>query len=243
MNLIIDIGNTTSKVAVFDHQNIVFHDVYKDIETASLEKITKEFSIESSILSNVRNNSLELEDYLSKKTNLVEFNSKTKIPINIAYKTPETLGKDRIALAVAASKSYPQKNTLIIDIGTCITYDFVDKTATYYGGSISPGIELRAKALNLFTGKLPLVDFKTKNKIDFIGNSTENSIKSGIFYGIQFEILKTIEEYQNNSDDLNTIITGGNFQVFDLESKNRIFADKFFLLKGLNEILKFNVQE
>ncbi|MCC7332777.1 MAG: type III pantothenate kinase [Flavobacteriales bacterium] len=241
MNLIIDIGNTTSKVAVFDHQNIIFHDVYEDIEIATLEKITKEFSIKSSILSNVRNNSFELEDYLNKKTNLVEFNSKTKVPIIIAYKTPETLGKDRIALAVAASKVYPQKNTLIIDIGTCITYDFIDKTATYYGGAISPGVTLRAKALNLFTGKLPLVEFENKNKIDFIGNSTENSIKSGIFYGIQFEILKTIEEYQNYSDDLITIVTGGNFQVFDLESKNRIFADKFFLLKGLNEILKFNV--
>ena len=244
LNLVIDIGNTLAKIAVFADNKIVFNKNYETLTLADVQTVLKDFNIVCSMVSNVKNDQLELEQLLMKETQFLSLNEHTLLPFTNLYSTPNTLGKDRIALVAAAATlpSADGHDVLVIDAGTCITFDFIDKENNYVGGAISPGINLRLKALNQFTGKLPLVDFSEKEKPKFIGDSTVNSIKSGVFYGVKFEIERVIDEYTKRYENLQTVITGGNAEMFDLESKNRIFADKFFLMKGLNEILKYNAK-
>lgn len=242
LNLVIDIGNTLAKIAVFADNKIVFNKNYETLTLAVVQTVLKDFNIVCSMVSNVKNNQLELEQLLIKETHFLSLNEHTLLPFTNLYSTPNTLGKDRIALVAAAATLFAKTDVLVIDAGTCITYDFIDKENNYVGGAISPGMNLRLKALNQFTGKLPLAEISEKEKPKFIGNSTINSIKSGVFYGVKLEIEGVIAEYTKRYDNLQTVITGGNAEMFDLESKNRIFADKFFLMKGLNEILKYNAK-
>jgi len=241
MNLVIDIGNTQTKVAVFKGNEIIFDSIYPSIEISDLEKIVQEFSIKQSIVSSVKNTNQQLVTFLSKKTKFISFSHQTLIPLTLKYTTPNTLGLDRIAAAVAANVNN-SKNMLIIDIGTCVTFDYINNRSEYLGGAISPGINIRLKALNQFTDKLPLIE-NIHNYDTLIGNSTENSIKSGIYFGLQQEILGVINLYEKQYKDLNIVITGGDLKMFDLEAKNRIFADKFLVLKGLNEILNYNAKD
>ncbi len=166
----------------------------------------------------------------------------TPLPLENLYKTPETLGKDRIAAIVATSINYKGENVLVIDMGTCVTYDFLNANNQYLGGAISPGFEMRFKALNTFTGKLPKVEYK-QDTPELIGNSTKNSILSGVFNGLKHEIQETINQYNLQYNNLKVVLTGGDIKLFDLEPKNRIFADKFLVLKGLNEILNYNAEK
>lgn len=149
------------------------------------------------------------------------------------------MGNDRIALAVAGSQLYPGRDVLIIGAGTCITYDFVSKNNEYFGGSISPGIHMRFKALNTFTDKLPLV--QPENKPELIGNSTVGSITSGVMNGLYSEIDGIIDRYEKNFPEIQTILTGGDIIYFDKMLKNNIFANSNLVLKGLNMILDYNV--
>ncbi|MBI2280748.1 MAG: type III pantothenate kinase [Bacteroidetes bacterium] len=242
MNLVIDIGNTLTKVAVFSDNKIIFNKNYETLTVADVQTVLKDFNIVCSMMSNVKNDQLELEHLLMKETRFFSLNEHILLPFVNLYSTPNTLGKDRIALVAAAATLFSKTDVLVIDAGTCITYDFIDKNNNYLGGSIAPGVNLRLKSLNQNTGKLPLVDFSENEQPKLIGDSTVNSIKSGVFYGVKFEIERVIDEYTERYENLQTVITGGNAEMFDLESKNRIFADKFFLLKGLNEILKYNAK-
>ncbi len=242
LNLVIDIGNTLAKIAVFDKDKLVFNKNYDSLTVNDAHSLLKQFNIVYSIISNVRDHQPELENVLINNTNFISLSSTTLLPFNNLYATPNTLGKDRIALVSGASKLFPQTNVLVIDVGTCITYDFIDSKNNYQGGSISPGINLRLKALNQFTGKLPLVEISNNDNPKLTANSTIASIKSGVFYGIKTEIEGVIAKYNGLYENLQVVITGGNAEMFDLESKNRIFADKFFLLKGLNEILNYNAK-
>ena len=160
------------------------------------------------------------------------------MPFNNLYKTPNTLGVDRIALVAAAVKQFPNTNVLIIDAGTCITFDFVDVNASYLGGAISPGIKMRYKALNKFTANLPLIDALELH--DFIGKNTEESIISGVLNGVKNEINGIIEDYYLKYLDLTVVLTGGDTNFLSKQLKSSIFANQNFLLQGLNEILKFN---
>lgn len=242
LNLVIDIGNTLSKIAVFSEDKVVFNKNYESLTINDVKTLLKQFNIVYSIISNVREHQTELENLLINETTFISLSSSTLLPFNNLYTTPTTLGKDRLALVSAASSLYSKTNVLVIDAGTCITFDFIDKDANYYGGAISPGINLRLKALNQYTAKLPLVEMNENVKPKLIGTSTIDSIKSGIFYGVKTEMEGVISNYSKLHDNLQTVITGGNAEMFDLDSKNRIFADKFFLLKGLNEILKYNAK-
>lgn len=242
LNLVIDIGNTLTKVAVFSDNKIIFNKNYETLTVADVQTVLKDFNIVCSMMSNVKNDQLELEHLLMKETRFFSLNEHILLPFVNLYSTPNTLGKDRIALVAAAATLFSKTDVLVIDAGTCITYDFIDKNNNYLGGSIAPGVNLRLKSLNQNTGKLPLVDFSENEQPKLIGDSTVNSIKSGVFYGVKFEIERVIDEYTERYENLQTVITGGNAEMFDLESKNRIFADKFFLLKGLNEILKYNAK-
>jgi type III pantothenate kinase len=244
LNLVIDIGNTSTKVALFSNDKLIFNKNYETLTLTDVQTLLKEFNIVRSIVSNVKNEHSELEQLLINQTHFLSLNEQTLLPFTNLYSTPTTLGKDRIAL-VAAAATHPSADghdVLVIDAGTCITYDFIDKDRNYLGGSIAPGVNLRLKALNQYTGKLPLVDFSENEQPKLTGDSTVNSIKSGVFYGVKLEIEGVIAQYTKRYENIQPVITGGNAEMFDLESKNRIFADKFFLLKGLNEILKYNAK-
>lgn len=171
---------------------------------------------------------------------LLRLSHKLHLPFQLDYLTPETLGLDRIALAAAAIGQYPSQDCLVIDAGTCITYDFVSADGVYQGGAISPGVEMRFKAMEHFTAKLPLSDrsyFK-----DIIGKSTHGSLASGVVSGVKEEVKGTIEHYVERFPELITIITGGDASLFDDLLKNTIFAAPDFLLKGLNNILDYHAE-
>ena len=154
------------------------------------------------------------------------------------YETPETLGVDRIALVSGAVKKFPNKNILIIDAGTCITFDFVNDKTVYFGGAISPGIEMRYKSLHAFTSKLPILEKNYPQ--NFIGKNTIESINSGIVNGVTQEIKGVINQYKKKYTDLTVVLTGGDINFLAKQLKSSIFAHQNFLLEGLNEILIFN---
>lgn len=249
MKLIIDLGNTLAKFALFNKDQIV--------ETISSEKLSKKNLtdyldknplISSAILASVINYSDEIKLILKEKIYLLELNPSTLIPIENLYSTPKSLGNDRIAAAVGGNQQFKDQNVLIIDAGTCIKYDFVNHKNQYLGGSISPGIAMRFKALNTFTDKLPLLDSRNINQDlpfeeNLIGANTQDSILSGVLKGTIIEVKGIINEYQQKFPGLKTIFTGGdlNFFIGQLK-KNSIFADPFLVLKGLNAILDFNTK-
>jgi type III pantothenate kinase len=168
--------------------------------------------------------------------------SKLNLPIVIKYKSAISLGHDRIANAVGAYNTFPNRNNLVIDVGTCITYDFINKSNEYLGGGISPGFNLRMKALSSFTENLPTVNFKIKS-IPLIGTNTEKSMESGVINGTINEIIQNISDYQQLHPEINVILTGGDttfIKSIVSTKKNSIFADENLTLKGLNTVLIYN---
>lgn len=240
MNLIIDIGNTATKLAVFQSDKIIEVRTVATLDIlAEVEKLRHSFpELQKGLLSTVRTvDKLELET-LQKLLPITILKSSMQMPFKNSYKTPLTLGVDRLALMAAAQEQYPKSNVLVIDSGTCITYDFMDSDQNYLGGAISPGIEMRYKSLETFTSNLPLLQKKTpKNQT---GNSTEASIHSGVIYGVLYEIEGTIKAYQNKYLDLTVILTGGDADFLCKQFKISIFANSNFLLEGLNFLLEFN---
>ncbi|MAX68960.1 MAG: pantothenate kinase [Flavobacteriales bacterium] len=233
MNLIIDIGNTLVKYAVFNNDQLVEILKTSEIETGKVNTLIKEFDIKNVIISTVRkemNWNLDVE--------VIHLSHKTSLPINLNYKTPETLGKDRIANIVGVSYEYPNKNAVVIDAGTCITYDFINKNKEYLGGRISPGLEMRYKSLNEFTELLPKLSISGESK--FIGDDTDSSILSGVEQGILSEVNSLISGFRKENEDLIVVVTGGDTFFFENALKNSIFADQNLVLKGLNIILKYN---
>jgi type III pantothenate kinase len=240
LNLIIDIGNTRTKVALFNQGELMISFSVDHFTPENLDQLLTDYpTIKSAIVSSVKENQEELLSAL--KNNIpyaVELDHHTKLPIENCYETPETLGKDRIAAAVGANKLFPNKNTLVIDAGTAITYDFINQKNQYFGGFISPGLNMRFRALNHFTDKLPLLkpDMPTLYK----GNNTNNSIKGGIQYGLNGEINQMIQYFNDLYGNLTIILTGGDTPYFEKLLKNYIFVTREITLLGLNTILEFN---
>ena len=240
MNLIIDVGNTLVKFAVFKDSESVYN------ESAALKnfsdryhKIRKEFpGLKHAIISSVGKLSKSEIATVENDLKVLLLNFNINLPFKNLYKTPSTLGVDRIALVCASVNQFPNKNVLIIDTGTCITYDFVTRKNNYLGGAISPGIRLRYKALNNLTANLPLLNTKTPKTI--VGNSTEASIHSGVVIGVVKEIDGVISDYLERYPDLTVILTGGDAKFLSNQLKNTIFANSNFLMEGLNFILDFN---
>lgn len=239
MKLVIDFGNSLTKIAVFRQYIIIKQYQFSKLEINNLEEIIDKYPrIRSVIVSSVIDYSNEIKHFLKKKLSFFELDYKTAVPIINNYKSPKTLGKDRIAAIVAAASLYPNKHVLVIDAGTCITYDFVNANKEYYGGSISPGINMRFKALHEYTSNLPYVE---ANKVDFlIGSTTEESILSGVYNGIINEIDGIIWSYKENYENLTVILSGGDYIYFDKRLKNNIFALPNIVMIGLNVILEFN---
>jgi type III pantothenate kinase len=243
MNLVIDVGNSFVKLAVFKE------DVLKYKEFIKLENIIERLqalkdkfsSVDKAIVSSVGGlNSNDLS-FINTHFNLLVLNSKTKLPFINLYKTPDTLGVDRIALVSASVNLYPDSNVLIIDAGTCITYDFITRNNEYLGGAISPGLRIRYKSLNNLTANLPLLELSFPEKL--IGDTTNHSIHSGVVYGVLNEIEGTIHRYSDKYPDLTIILTGGDANFLSKQLKSSIFANSNFLLEGLNYILQFNSNE
>jgi type III pantothenate kinase len=213
----------------------------KENFVAEANLISDKFNIERAILSNVSHTPENLDSLCLEKENLLILDQNTKVPFNNLYGTPQTLGVDRIALMAGAAVQFPSKNTLVIDAGSCITYDFLDCENNYFGGAISPGIEMRYKAVHQQTAKLPLL--KPVTEIPSIGNSTENAIHLGVLNGVIQEIDGIIAQYGANYENFTTILTGGDAIFLSKNLKSTIFAKPNFLLEGLNGILIHNLDE
>jgi len=191
------------------------------------------------ILSSTKLVDQQLLEYLNKDfTQFIELDHLTPLPIANLYETPETLGKDRIAAAVGANELFPNQNVLVIDAGTAITYDFVSAENQYLGGNISPGLQMRFKALNRFTDKLPLVD--SSAYFSEIGKNTKEAIRGGVQNGILFEIEKTIEIFAEKYEDLQVILTGGDSAFLSQMLNADVLVHLNLTLIGLNRILEFN---
>lgn len=239
MNLIIDVGNTRVKAAVFKEHTLEgsFSMIHSEVMSA-IKKILETYEINRVIVSKVTS---VLDTHLKKileKEDLLLLSHQTEVPFKNEYATPNTLGIDRIALAAAAFDQYSEKNVLIIDAGTCITYDFMSQEGKYLGGGISPGIRMRYDALHDYTGGLPKLQSFVPS--DLIGNTTDKSIHSGVIYGVTNEIEGIISEYRMKYSDLTVVLTGGDTNFLAKQLKSSIFANQNFLLEGLNSILIFN---
>jgi type III pantothenate kinase len=237
MNLVVDYGNSSAKVAIFNQSKLI-----EKITFATTEKL-KEFLLASTaenfIVSSVNADAQQICDWAIHTKQKFILTHKLPLPITITYSTPHTLGVDRIAGACGAVQLFPGFNSLVIDAGTCITYDFTDEKGNYHGGGISPGLMMRFKAVHTFTAKLPLV-----NPIDspeLIGNSTETSIQSGVIFGVVEEIKGLIERYRAKYPDLKVILCGGDAPFFENKLKASIFASPDLVLFGLNSVLIHNV--
>jgi len=239
MNLIIDIGNTNTKVAVFENDTLVAKNVILQEDLlVFLKKLKQNFKIKQTIVSAVAKFDTAEREAIGKLFCFLEVSKTTQVPFVNTYKTPNTLGLDRIALIANAVKQFPQKNVLVIDAGSCITYDFVNNASEYIGGSISPGIEMRFKAMNHFTAKLPLVE---KNDTEsFTGKSTTESMQTGVVLGVVHEIEGFVDKYKEKYNHLTVVLTGGDTNFLSKQLKSSIFANQNFLLEGLNQILIFN---
>ncbi|MDN3491984.1 type III pantothenate kinase [Winogradskyella bathintestinalis] len=240
MNLIVDVGNTYVKFAVFNKAKLIYKLSFKLQEFKKQYKILKnEYpELKNAIISSVGYLSKLQVECVQKDLNVMELSSMLNFPFNNDYKTPKTLGVDRLALVSASVKQFPDGNVLIIDAGTCITYDFISKENDYLGGAISPGIRLRYKTLNNLTANLPLLE--TKQPQSIIGDSTETAIHSGVVNGVVKEIDGIIDHYLEDYSDLTVILTGGDAKFLSNQLKNSIFANSNFLLEGLNFILEYN---
>jgi len=238
MRLILDFGNTFQKCAVFNNNEIVAFERFENITLNQLKAFAQNNDIQSAILSSVINTNLEIIAWLKESFLFVELDHNTPIPITNKYASPETLGKDRLAAAIGAASLFPKQNVLSIDTGTAIKFDLVNFKGEYLGGSISPGLYLRFKALHTFTDKLPLVTYNNEHLL--IGNNTQTSILSGVMNGAIAEINGLIDAYKNRFNGLKIVITGGESIYFVKSIKSDIFADSNLVIKGLNEILKFN---
>ncbi len=239
MRLILDFGNTYQKCALFEGDKLIAFERFENISLKDLQVfIAGTQKPQSAILSSVIHTKEEIIRWLESNFFFILFDHKTPIPIKNLYGTPDTLGRDRLAAAIGAAAHYPGENVLSIDTGTAIKFDFVNKEGEYLGGSISPGLWLRFKALHTFTDKLPLIGYSEQHPL--IGDSTQTSILSGVMNGTIAEINGMIERYQSLYPELKIVLTGGESIYFEKSIKSNIFADSKLVIKGLNEILKFN---
>ena len=243
MNLIIDVGNSFVKLAVFKNTELI-HRVVAELDNVLIEvkALNKEYTlIERAIVSSVGRLKKKDINVISKYFDLMVLDSDTNLPFKNLYKTPNTLGVDRMALVCGSIRQFSDRNVLIIDAGTCVTYDFINSENEYLGGAISPGIRVRYKSLNNLTANLPLLDLEMPKNI--IGTSTDESLHSGVIFGILNEIDGVIESYKLKYSDLTVILTGGDAKFLSKQLKSSIFANPNFLLEGLNFILQFNTNE
>ena len=236
MNLIADIGNNSAKFFLFQDDKLILHTRRNSGSYDVIKEWNETYAIEKAIVSSVVN----LTDTQKRAFGVlgcpvVWFNSSVTTPLAIDYNTPHTLGSDRLAAAVGAWDEKPGCNLLVIDAGTAITIDFVERTGIYRGGNIAPGIRMRLRALHEYTGRLPMVE--KEGDTPQLGKETETAIRSGVIRGICHEIDGYVNEISQRFGEVYVFLTGGDGISLKNNVKSRIFADKFLVAKGLNRIL------
>lgn len=242
-NLAIDIGNTRIKLGLFSggqcQESVYF--AHEKIE--GLQHWITNHSFEKVILSSVGSEAVThlVSGFLAEAgREYLEFTTGTPVPISLDYRTPRTLGKDRLAAVVGAFALFPGKNCLVIDAGTCITYDFIDGSGCFHGGNIAPGMKMRLQSMHHYTARLPLPEAQWP--ADWIGKTTESALQNGGLFGILLEM----EGYQRLSKerwgDINVLLTGGDSHFLAKKWKSHIFVNQNLVLHGLNKILDYNVE-
>ena len=240
MYLAIDIGNTNTKFFLFSDEKLIEKGNFpSERKIKAIEEVCASYKIGAIIYSNVSNSQNDDLKRVFRNYLVYEVSNNLKLPFINEYKDVLNLGSDRIGLVCAAIKKYPNKDVLVIDLGTCITYDFISSTKIYQGGAITPGFMMRYKSINLYTSKLPMLDFNIPKKYN--GNSTFESIHSGIYFGIIDEIKGRIDFYKKRFKNLKVILTGGDSNKLPNSIKSGIFADSNFIGEGLLYLLKFNL--
>lgn len=237
MRLAIDVGNSSVKTGLFQDAHLA--ESFVDNGNQRIAEVIDQGKVQSAILASVRR---ELPGWVEglkeAEVPFLILDNRISLPFRSNYTTPETLGSDRMASAAYAVTYYQGQDVLVIDAGTCVTFDFIDQAGVYHGGSISPGIDMRLKALNRFTGRLPLVE--SVESAELVGNSTSSSILSGVLNGTVAEIDGIISEYLQTYPTLNVVLTGGDAGLIEPKLKTQIFALPDLVLYGLHSILKHN---
>ncbi|RYF26892.1 MAG: type III pantothenate kinase [Flavobacteriales bacterium] len=241
-NLVIDIGNTNSKLAVFNQREMVLYKRFQFIDHAKLATLIEQYAIQNATVSSVNTDASELIVFLKGLVNYVPFSTAISAGIKNSYRSLATLGLDRWAKVIAAHQLFKGKNTMMIDAGTCITYDVLNSNSEYFGGSISLGINMRFKALNHYTERLPLIAWPNEDTNIPLGDETTNAIKNGVLQGVLNEVEGFIATENKKNIDLQIIITGGDADFLNKQLKNSIFASQiiqepYLVLKGLNEVI------
>jgi type III pantothenate kinase len=238
ITLCFDFGNTRKKVAVFEAAEIKEVFTLADDAVETVQPLLKQFQPAKSILSSVIDHNPAMEDLLITSTKFHKLSHHTKVAFTTPVGKPETIGADRLALSAAAVHFYPTTHNLVIGLGTCITYNFINKYHEFVGGAISPGLEMRLKSLNYYTAKLPLV--KADSNVPLIGYDTTTNITSGVILGMAKEIDGFIEAYRERFRNFNVLLTGGDIVYLASHLKNKIFADPDLIFKGLYAISEVN---
>ena len=242
MILTIDVGNTRVKAAVFEQNNLLQKDVFEIVSLViSIEKLISKFpKIKKIVVGSVKNVQKSAFVVFENNFEIHFISRKDPFPFKNLYKTPQTLGIDRLVLASGAVLQYPNQNRLVIDAGTCVTFDFIDQDNRYFGGAISPGLRLRYAALHQYTDKLPLLE--TENPENLLGNSTNQSIHAGVVNGLIFEIDGFIDQLKQEYSNFIIILTGGDAEFLAKRLKNAIFANSNFLLESLNHTFQYKIK-
>ena len=237
--LCLDFGNTRLKAAIFNGEELEEKFVLNGDGLNDLSTILQKFKPTISILSSVVHHQEKIEELLSSSTQFHKLTNESKLPFTLPVGKPDTMGTDRLAIAAAAVYLFPRTNNLAIGLGSCITYNFINCSHEFLGGSISPGVEMRFKAMNYYTAKLPLV--KAEWNIPLIGYDTATNLQTGVILGIAKEIDGVIEEFESKFGNFNVLLTGGDIAFFEPHLKKKIFAHPDLLFKGLYAISKVNV--
>jgi type III pantothenate kinase len=242
MNLIVDIGNTRTKIAFFQKNTLVEKAIVEAATLDALSALVKGRNIEGAIMSITGQDTEGVEEWLQKRYFFIKMVTETTLPIENLYSTPQTLGKDRLAAVVAAQFLFPKKNCLVVDSGTCITYNFINLKGQFLGGNIAPGLSMRLKAMHHFTAKLPLIARNTEGGVGkLVGLSTEQAMLNGAQIGLLSEVEGFVKRFKNEFGTLKVLLTGGDgaFLNDNLQIKNS-FYEPNLVLTGLNRILNFN---
>ncbi|BBL07176.1 type III pantothenate kinase [Alistipes dispar] len=242
MNLVVDIGNTLLKLAVFDGGRLVAQQCVGELREETFAGLLGGARAARAVVASTRGEAPAIVEAVRRHTGyLLEFTPATPVPIGNAYLTPATLGRDRLAAAVGAATLYPGRNALIVDFGTAVTLDFVSADGVFRGGCISPGMAMRFRALHEYTAALPLCD--ATDSAELLGRTTDEAVRLGVMNSLAFEIEGYIARMQGEIEDLCVIFTGGDTNFFAKRIKNTIFANCNLVFWGLNRILEYNASE
>ena len=235
----LDFGNTRRKVGIFEGDQLVTTVVLDSNEVQQLKELVLLHKPKQSILSSVILHDPEIETLLKDQTSFHKLNHQSKLPFTVPVGKPETMGTDRLAIAAASVHLFPGQNNLAIGLGSCITFNFINQDHEFLGGSISPGMEMRFRAMHEFTAKLPLATAEWN--VPLIGYDTKTNLQTGVVLGMAKEIDGLIEAYSGRYGNFNALLTGGDIRIFQPHLKNKIFADSELIFKGLYAISQINL--